>query len=104
MGDPAHLLPDQLQQHLNLTWLYGDNIRETTEEEISQPIVLPPIAELEKLHELSLAGDIDELDKEITLLVKSDVTLQPFVAKIRAFFKEYQIDELIEWLEGEMRS
>ncbi|MCP4071153.1 MAG: response regulator [Hyphomicrobiales bacterium] len=100
----AEMLLEQLQQHLNLTWLYGDNIRETTEEELSQPIVLPPIAELEKLYELSLAGDIDELEKEITLLAKSDVKLQPFVAKIRAFFKEYQVDELIEWLEGEMRS
>ncbi len=100
----AETLLDLLQQHLNLTWLYGDNIRETTEEEFSRPIVLPPIAELEKLHELSLAGDIDELEKEITVLAKSDVTLQPFVAKIRAFFKEYQVDELIEWLEGEMKS
>jgi len=99
----AETLLDQLQQHLNLTWLYGDNIRETAEEELSRPIVLPPIAELEKLYELSLAGDIDELEKEITVLVKSDVTLQPFVAKIRTFFKEYQVDELIEWLEGEMR-
>ncbi|MCP4396027.1 MAG: hypothetical protein GY801_01775, partial [bacterium] len=87
-----------------LTWLYGDNIRETTEEELSQPIVLPPGAELEKLYELSLAGDIDELEKDITLLAKSDVKLQPFVAKIRAFFTEYQVDKLIEWLEGEMKS
>ncbi len=68
-------LLEQLQQHLNLTWLYGDNIRETTGEEILQPMVLPPSTELEKLHELSSAGGIDELDKEITLLVKSDVTL-----------------------------
>ena len=98
-------LLELLQQHLNLTWLYGDNIRETTEEELSQPIVLPPSAELEKLYELSLAGDIDELEKEITLLAKSDVKLQPFVAKIRAFFTEYQVnDKLIEWLEGEMKS
>ena len=97
-------LLELLQQHLNLTWLYGDNIRETAEEELSQPIVLPPSAELEKLYELSLAGDIDELEKEITLLAKSDVKLQPFVAKIRAFFTEYQVDKLIEWLEGEMKS
>ncbi|MCP4140323.1 MAG: response regulator, partial [Chloroflexi bacterium] len=100
----AETLLEQLQQHLNLTWLYGDNIRETAEEEILQPMVLPPSVELEKLHELSLEGDIDELEKEITILVKSDVALHPFAAKIRAFFTEYQIDELIEWLEGEMRS
>ena len=100
----AETLLELLQQHLNLTWLYGDNIPETAEEELSQPIVLPPSAELEKLYELSLVGDIDELEKEITILVNSNVTLQPFVAKIRAFFKEYQVDELIEWLEGNMRS
>ncbi|MDM8529703.1 ATP-binding protein [Anaerolineales bacterium HSG25] len=98
----AETLLEQLQQFLNLTWLYGDNIQETVEEEISQIIVLPPIAELEKLYELSLMGDIDDVEKEITILATSDVTLKPFVAKIRTFFKEYQVDELIEWLEGEM--
>ncbi len=99
----AETLLEQLQQHLNLTWPYGDS-PETAEEEISQAIVLSPSAELEKLYKLSLVGDIDELEKEIAILVKSDVKLKPFVAKIRAFFKEYQVDELIEWLEGEMRS
>ncbi len=96
-------LLEQLQQLLNLTWLYGDNIQETAEEEISQAIVLPPSTELEKLYELSLVGDIDELEKEIAILAESDVKLKPFVAKIHSFFKEYQVDELIEWLEGKMR-
>ncbi len=57
----AETLLEQLQQHLHLTWLYGAS-QETPEEEISHPIVLPPSAELEKLHELSFVGDIDELD------------------------------------------
>ncbi|MCP4141844.1 MAG: response regulator, partial [Chloroflexi bacterium] len=40
----AETLLELLQQHLNLTWLYWDNIRETAEEQFSQPIVFPPIS------------------------------------------------------------
>jgi signal transduction histidine kinase len=95
-------LLEQLQQHLNLTWVYGDKVKETAEEDHSAPMVFPPIAELEKLHELSLMGDIDELEEQVAILAESDVKLKPFATKMQAFLKKYQLEELSEWLEEEM--
>ncbi|MDM8562094.1 ATP-binding protein [Candidatus Marithioploca araucensis] len=95
-------LLEQLQQHLNLTWDYGDEVKETAEEDHATQIVFPPIAELEKLYELSLMGDINELEEQVAILAESDMKFKPFVTKMQAFFKEYQVEELIEWLEGEI--
>jgi len=91
---------EQLQHHLNLTWIYGDKIEEAVEETTS--LVFPPVAELEKLYELSLIGDICELEEQVAILAKSDVKLKSFVTKMQIFLKKYQVDELSEWLEEEM--
>jgi len=48
---------------------------------------LPPIVELEKLHELSLMGNIDELEKQVVILTELDVKLKPFMTKIQAFLE-----------------
>jgi hypothetical protein len=63
-------------------------------------MVFPPVADLEKLYELSLMGDVDELEEKIAILAESDVKLKPFITKTQAFLKKYQLDELSEWLEG----
>jgi CheY-like chemotaxis protein len=94
-------LLEQLQQHLNLTWIYGDKVKETAEENHAAPMVFPPIAELEKLYELSLMADIDELEEQVAILAK-DVKLKAFVTKMQALLKRYQVEQLIKWLEGEM--
>jgi hypothetical protein len=33
-------------------------------------------------------------------LAESDVALKPFVTKMQVFLKNYQVDELCEWLLG----
>jgi PAS domain S-box-containing protein len=95
-------LLEQLQQHLNLTWDYEVQVKQTTEEDHTAPMVFPPIAELEKLYGLSLMCDVDELEEELAILAESEVKLKSFVTKMQAFLKKYQMDELIEWLEGEI--
>jgi CheY-like chemotaxis protein len=94
-------LLSQLQQYLNLTWVYGDKVQETVEENHTAPMVFPPIAELEKLYELSLMADIDELEEQVAILAK-DVKLKAFVTKMQALLKKYQVGQLIKWLEGAM--
>ena len=99
----VEILLEQLQQYLNLTWIYGDKIKETgTENSISQLMVFPPSEEMKTLYELSLMGNVNKLRKRVATLAKSDVKLKPFVTKMQAFLKKYQVDELSEWLEGEM--
>jgi len=93
---------EQLQQLLNLTWIYKDKIKATTEQNHSTQMIFPPVAELEKLYELSLMGDIDELEEQVAILAESEVNLKPFVTKIQAFLKKYQIGKLSKWLKKEI--
>ena len=74
----------------------------TGENIVQQPIVFPPIAELEKLYELTLMADIDELEEQVTILAESDVSLKSFVTKMQSFLKKYQVGQLKKWLEGAM--
>ncbi len=94
---------EQLQQLLNLTWVYQEKIKETAFDfNTSQVMVFPPLEKMKNLHEFSLMGDVNELKKQAIILIDSDVSLKPFVAKMQAFLKKYQLNKLIEWLEGEM--
>ena len=93
---------EQLQHHLNLTWIYGESKTETAEPNPAAQMIFPPVAELQKLYEFSLMGDIDELEQQITLLAESEAKLKPFVTKTQTFLKKYQLDELSEWLEEKM--
>jgi DNA-binding response OmpR family regulator len=94
---------EQLQHHLNLTYVYGNQVAETVEENsISQAMVFPPLEEMKSLYELSLMGNVNKLKKQVAILAESDVKLKPFVTQMQAFLKKYQVDELSEWLEGEM--
>jgi signal transduction histidine kinase/DNA-binding NarL/FixJ family response regulator len=90
----------QLQHSLHLSYVYEEKVTETAEEPQTGPMVLPEMAQLEKLYELTLMADIDELEKHITILTKSDIKLKSFVTKIQTFLKKYQIGQLKEWLEG----
>jgi CheY-like chemotaxis protein len=99
---PIETLFEQLQLLLNLTWIYGNKIKETVEENPVKNIVFPSITELEKLSKLSLMGDIDELEEQFVILAESDVKFKPFVTQMQVFLKKYQLNELSEWLEGEM--
>ena len=67
-----------VQQNLTY-WYYKYKIKITTiPTALPNSIVLfDKQAESEKLHELSLVGDIVELEKEIAILAKSDVKLTP---------------------------
>ncbi|RKZ80638.1 MAG: hypothetical protein DRR19_23280 [Candidatus Parabeggiatoa sp. nov. 1] len=96
-------LLEQLQHHLNLTWVYGNPVTETAEQnDSSEPMVYPPLETLKQLYELSLMGDVKTLKKPVAALAASEAPLKPFVTKMQAFLNKYQVNELIQWLEGEM--
>ncbi|MDM8565655.1 response regulator [Candidatus Halobeggiatoa sp. HSG11] len=97
------MLFEQLQHHLNLTWIYEDKVQKTTEEKHPTPMVFPPILELEKLYKLSMIGDVYEIEKQAIILAESDVKLKTFADKIQTFTKKYEIYELGEWFEEIMK-
>ncbi len=99
----AETLFEQLQHHLMLNWIYGDNSKESSEDIHSVPMAFPRTDKLQKLYELTLMADVDELEEQTAMLAESDVNLKPFAAKAQAFLKKYKMDDLGEWLEGAMK-
>ncbi len=95
---------EQLQQHLNLTWIYEKNqVTENIQNNYSSqsiPMVFPPLEKMKSLYELSMMGNLKELKKQVAILAKSDVKLKPFVNKMQDFIDKYQVSELIEWFEA----
>ncbi|MDM8567470.1 two-component regulator propeller domain-containing protein [Candidatus Halobeggiatoa sp. HSG11] len=96
-------LLEQLQHHLNLTWVYGDKIPEMIIKNDASNIVLPPTTELEKLYGLSLMGNVNKLEEQVAILGDS-VELEPFVTQMQVFLKNYQLKKLLKWLEEKMKN
>ncbi|MDM8564930.1 ATP-binding protein [Candidatus Halobeggiatoa sp. HSG11] len=95
-------LLEQLQQYLNLTWIYENTNKEIANENHDVKIILPPLAELDKLYNLSRSGNIHELEKQAAILLKSDTKLKPFITEVQAFLEKYQLGKLKKWLEEKM--
>jgi signal transduction histidine kinase/CheY-like chemotaxis protein len=98
----AETLLKQLQQFLNLSWKYAEKIEETANDNQAAPLVFPKMADLEHLYELSLMGDMDELEQQVFQLAESDNSLKPFMNQVKTFLNRYQLDELTQWLETEI--
>ncbi len=73
---------------------------ETTDESdlADRPIVFPSPDTVTELYELALIGDINELKERVTALARSDSRLQPFAVRAQRFLKNYQMEEISEWL------
>ncbi len=91
----------QLQQQLNLTWVYGESVtEEVIVEAVEQKIVFPPTDVVAEMYELSLMGDVNGLAQELTKLSQTDTKYQPFIRKMQALLKNYQLEKISEWLES----
>jgi len=98
-------LLEQLQYLLNLTWIYGDKMPETVVENNATNMVLPPVAELEKLYELSLMGNVNKIKEQVAILADySDAKLKPFITQMQVFLKNCQMKKLLKWLEEVMKN
>lgn len=94
-------LLDQLQQYLNLTWIYGEddqNKTRPTEPHIllEKNLLVPPKKELELLYEIAQLGDIIELEHQLHLL---DSQFMPFSKQVEQLAKRFQINNICKLLE-----
>ena len=93
----------KLEYHLNLTWIYGEYITNTAEEVVvdeDQEIIFPSAEAIAEMYELSLMGDVNGLANELAKLSQTDVKLQPFIREMKALLKNYQLENISEWLES----
>ncbi|WP_413160523.1 ATP-binding protein [Capilliphycus salinus ALCB114379] len=97
----AKQLMEQLQNHLNLEFIYEDitvskplnNSIEITE------IVPPPQKELEELYNLVLQGHIKGIIKQAKIIKQLDAKYVPFAEQIEKLAREFQERELINFTE-----
>ncbi len=84
-----------IKKHMHIEWIY----EEKKERENLEPFIIPPLEELNILHELILRGDMLQLSKRAQHIEKLDKKYVPFVRKLKMLadtFQERRIDEMIE--------
>jgi CheY-like chemotaxis protein len=93
--------PDQLLQYigtlLGLAWEY-----EQAEAVSAEPLVAPPRAELERLHDLALAGNMRDILHWAEQLALSGQPYLPFADKLRRLAEGYQSKAILSLAEQHM--
>ncbi|AUI67765.1 PAS domain S-box protein [Beggiatoa leptomitoformis] len=83
---------------LHITWCYEvENATETTQASVSQEITLPTPEQIKRLNELAMLGDVGGIQTYLTEL-ENQPSLHAFIEKVTGLVKEFQLDEIIEWL------
>ena len=86
-----HLL-DLLAVHLKLTWIYAEPA--TGEEAMGEPLVPPPLEELEALSNLARSGRIWDIRQHALALRELDETYIPFARKLQALAKNFEVEQI----------
>lgn len=84
-----------IKKHMHIEWIY----EEKKEVEISEPFILPPVEELNILHEFILRGDMLQLSKRAQHIESIGKEYIPFARKLKSLadtFQERRIDAMIE--------
>ncbi len=92
----ADRLFEQLEHHLNLTWLEREPVE--APDLSNRPIIFPPPETIAELYESAMDGEIGELTERVSALAQSDTGLDPFIHKMNRLIKIYQLGRISEWL------
>ncbi|MDM8545402.1 ATP-binding protein [Candidatus Venteria ishoeyi] len=89
-------LLEQLEQILQLEWIYEDDEEEQSEE--AQTWVPPTTAQAKVLQELTIIGDFRGLQEYLDAILKENPQLQPFSQEVHKLAKAFEEDEILEIL------
>ena len=84
-----------LEQHLPLEWIYDSAFASPTTDVTTQ-LTIPPMTEINKLHELVMIGNLKELTKQAEQLKLNDYT--GFAEIIQQMAQEFKVRELKEFI------
>lgn len=88
-------LSDMIKKHMQIEWIY----EEKNEAEVSEPIVIPPVEELNILQKFIQRGDMLQLSKRAQHIETLGKQYIPFARKLKLLadtFQERLIDAMIE--------
>jgi len=89
-----------VQRHLPLKWTYEKTERATKENSVK--LVLPPQADLNSLLNLTIMGDIIELEERIRQIKEADPKYTLFVTNLETLAKDLKMDKIEQLLEKYM--
>ena len=89
------LVLQQLQQLLGLVWTTEEVGTETA---VEPTIVLPSPADLTKLHDLALMGDLTAVGTYAAQLSQANTALNPFAEQIQQLTQSFEEEQLIQTL------
>ncbi|MES2352897.1 MAG: response regulator, partial [Pseudomonadota bacterium] len=85
---------------LQLTWLYeaADDTMPVNEA-ATGPFVVPPVEEINTLHQLAMRGNMREIRRQADHLAKLDKRYIPFAEKLRHLAEGFQSEAILEMIE-----
>ena len=99
----AERLLTTLSEQLKLEWRYAEDSKPTDGKE-AEPVVLPPQAELEALHELARRGNLIAIAAQVKQLVADKPEYGPFAERIGGLARAFEEQEIELVLENYLNS
>ncbi|BAU14530.1 integral membrane sensor hybrid histidine kinase [Leptolyngbya sp. NIES-3755] len=101
----AEELLDQIQQHLQVTWIYEEN---TQPEPLPVPLtaqdsetwVVPPASELSILYKAAKRGRVSQIQTEVDRIQQLDPNYAAFVTKIQGLINEFELQAIVILIES----
>ncbi|MGB3402008.1 MAG: ATP-binding protein [Microcoleaceae cyanobacterium] len=93
-----------IQQYLKLEWIYEQNsdsvsLPSSSKHSDATEWVIPARNELEKLYELAMFGSMRKIKDQVAYLEELNPELIPFLNQIKEYTQNFQVEEIVEYVE-----
>ena len=91
-----------LQNYLHLEWVYAKNKEKYLNEESieEQKLIAPSGAEMDKLFDLAMRGNVNGIKNLLNNIESSDKSFKPFVAKVRELADDFQFKQIRQYIKS----
>jgi len=97
----------QIQIRLGLEWIYKDSDDtgdDWGEKLAEQPVVPPPLEEIQVLYDLAMKGDMVGLESRAAHLGQMGDEFRPFAGKLRQLAKDFEDEQILTMIESYMEA
>ncbi|MGB3636825.1 MAG: CHASE2 domain-containing protein [Rivularia sp. (in: cyanobacteria)] len=88
-----------LHSYLQLEWIYAKT-EQKPEISLNQEIILPSTAEMDKLFDLAMRGNVNGIENLLNDLESSDDSFKPFVAEVRQLADNFKLKQIRQYIKS----
>ena len=93
-----------LHSYLQLEWIYAKTEQKPeislNEESPNEQIILPNVAEMDKLFDLAMRGNVNGIENFLNELESSDNSFKPFVTEVRQLADNFQFKQIRQYIKS----